>query len=69
MEVPEQVLSTLFSIRVPDSVWNATLKQVFADFCDPERSSIPDSGTWLTKQAPTDRRLYCAISIFAVIAA
>ena len=69
MEVPEQVLSTFVSIRVPDSIWDATLKQVFADLCDPERSSTADSGAGLTKQAPTDRRLYCAFSIFAVIAA
>ena len=70
MEVPEQVLSTFVSIRVPDSVWDATLKQVFADLCDPEGSAIADSGTGLTtKQTPTDRRLYCAFSIFAVIAA
>lgn len=69
MEVPDQVLSTLVSIRVPDSVWDATLKQVFSDLCDPEVSSNADSGAGRTKQAPTDRRLYCAFSIFAALAA
>lgn len=69
MDIPEQVITTLVSIRIPDSVWDATLKQVFSDLCDPEGSSNVDSGSGRTKQAPTDRRLYCAISIFAALAA